>query len=277
MQRLKGKSEIWTNIAIDIRPKGHYSCQCNFGKWIESQGRYPAVWERILDHPGFVRDSKSIQIKERDEPVTGAWGANGVSHRLADQTGESESSDGNTWLVQQAIERAKSGDSEGLHFLYVRYAPDVQRYIASFVRDHHEAEDITQNVFAKLMTAIQKYEQRDVPFAAWIMRVSRNAALDHMRSRRATPAEEVRVTDDGHAQTSIDLSQDLRRALEQLPEDQREVLILRHIAGLSPLEIANTLHKSESSVHGLHHRGRRTLQEKLTEMGAAPVVARSAP
>jgi RNA polymerase sigma-70 factor, ECF subfamily len=187
-----------------------------------------------------------------------------------------DSSEENSWLVQQAIERAQAGDPEGIHFLFVRYAPDVQRYIASFVRDHHEAEDITQNVFAKLMTAIQKYEQRDVPFAAWIMRVSRNAALDHMRSRRATPAEEVRVADDGHAQTSTDLSHDLRRALEQLPDDQREVLILRHIAGLSPLEIAATLQKSESSVHGLHHRGRRTLQAKLTELGAAPVVARRA-
>jgi RNA polymerase sigma-70 factor (ECF subfamily) len=193
---------------------------------------------------------------------------------LADWADAPQSAEENTWLVQQAVERAKAGDSEGLHFLYVRYAPDVQRYIASFVRDHHEAEDITQNVFAKLMRAIQKYEQREVPFAAWIMRVSRNAALDHMRSRRAIPADEVRLTDDGHTETANELSEDLRSALEQLPEDQREVLILRHIAGLSPLEIAATLQKSESSVHGLHHRGRRTLQAKLTELGAAPVVAR---
>jgi RNA polymerase sigma-70 factor, ECF subfamily len=199
-----------------------------------------------------------------------------VGRRLVDRANDQESETGNTWLVQQAVERAKAGDSEGLHFLYVRYAPDVQRYIASFVRDQHEAEDITQNVFAKLMTAIGKYEQREVPFAAWIMRVARNAALDHLRSRRATPAEEIRLADDGHAQTSVDLSHDLRRALEQLPEDQREVLILRHIAGLSPVEIAATLQKSESSVHGLHHRGRRTLQAKLTELGVAPVVARRA-
>ena len=205
--------------------------------------------------------------------MTGRPSGTETLNRLADRASATESAGENTWLVQQAIERAKAGDGEGLHFLYVRYAPDVQRYITSFVRDHHEAEDITQNVFAKLMTAIQKYEQRDVPFAAWIMRVSRNAALDHMRSRRALPAEEVRVTDDNHAQTSIDLSHDLRQALEQLPEDQREVLILRHIAGLSPLEIAATLQKSESSVHGLHHRGRRALQENLTELGAAPVVA----
>jgi RNA polymerase sigma-70 factor, ECF subfamily len=176
-------------------------------------------------------------------------------------------------LVQEAVTRAKAGDSEGLHFLYVRYAADVQRYVESFVHDHHEAEDITQNVFAKLMGAIKKYEQREVPFAAWIMRVARNAALDHMRARRAIPTEEVRIADNGNAQTSVNRSRDLRHALEQLPEDQREVLILRHIAGLTPVEIAAALSKSESSVHGLHHRGRRTLQAKLIELDAAPVVA----
>lgn len=179
----------------------------------------------------------------------------------------------NSRLVQEAVKHAQAGDAEGLHFLYVRFAPDVQRYVASFVKDHHEAEDITQNIFAKLVTGIKKYEQREVPFVAWIMRVARNAALDHMRARRAIPTEEVRLADSGQAQTRIDRGQDLRDALDDLPEDQREVLILRHIAGLTPVEIAETLKKSESSVHGLHHRGRRSLQAKLTELGAAPVVA----
>jgi RNA polymerase sigma-70 factor (ECF subfamily) len=180
---------------------------------------------------------------------------------------------GNSRLVSEAVKRAQAGDSEGLHFLYVRYAADVQRYVASFVHDHHEAEDITQNVFAKLMKAIRKYEEREVPFAAWIMRVARNAALDHMRARRAIPTEEVRLADDGHTQVGVDRGRDLRHALEDLPEDQREVLVLRHIAGLSPVEIASALKKSESSVHGLHHRGRRALRAKLSELGAAPVVA----
>ena len=191
-------------------------------------------------------------------------------------TAASVNDSGNSRLVQEAIERAQSGDQEGLHFLYVRYAPDVQRFINSFVKDHHEAEDITQNLFAKLMKAIRKYEPREVPFAAWIMRVARNAALDHLRARRALPTEEVRVTDNDSAQVGLDRGRDLRQALAQLPEDQREVLILRHRTGLSPVEIAATLNKSESSVHGLHHRGRRTLQEKLTELGAAPVVAQGA-
>jgi RNA polymerase sigma-70 factor (ECF subfamily) len=186
---------------------------------------------------------------------------------------EASSGPGNSRLVQQAIEDAQAGNTEGLHFLYVRYATDVQRFVNSLVKDHHEAEDITQNIFAKLMKAINKYEPREVPFAAWIMRVARNAALDHLRARRAVPSEEVRIADNGQAQVGIDRGRDLRQALEQLPEDQREVLILRHITGLSPVEIAATLEKSESSVHGLHHRGRRALQAKLTELGAAPVVA----
>jgi RNA polymerase sigma-70 factor, ECF subfamily len=176
-------------------------------------------------------------------------------------------------LTQRAVTRAKAGDSEGLHYLYVRYADDVLRYVTGFIRDHHEAEDITQNVFAKLMTAIKKYEEREVPFDAWIMRVARNAALDYLRAKRAIPTEEVRLADTGRAETALDRGRSLRQALEDLPEDQREVLVLRHIAGLSPIEIANTLDKSESSVHGLHHRGRRSLRANLVELDAAPVVA----
>jgi RNA polymerase sigma-70 factor, ECF subfamily len=178
----------------------------------------------------------------------------------------------NSRIVQQAVERAQAGDPEGLHFLYARYAPDVHRYVASVVHDHHEAEDITQNVFAKLMSAIKKYEQREVPFTAWILRVARNAALDHMRARRAVPTEEVRIADNGHAQVGLDRGRALREALEDLPDDQREVLVLRHIVGLSPMEIATALDKTESSVHGLHHRGRRALKTTLIELDASPVV-----
>src|SRR5215207_2703724 len=182
-------------------------------------------------------------------------------------------SSGASNLTRDAVTRAKVGDTEGIHYLYVRYADDVLRYVTGLVRDHHEAEDITQNVFAKLMTAIKKYEERAVPFDAWILRVARNAALDHLRAKRAIPTEEVRQTDTGRAQTAQDRGRALRQALEDLPEDQREVLVLRHIVGLSPVEIADTLNKSESSVHGLHHRGRRSLRANLNELGAAPVVA----
>jgi len=183
-------------------------------------------------------------------------------------------SDGNdSKLVREAVARAKEGDDEALHFLYVRYAPDVLRYVRKLVQDDYEAEDITQNVFMKLISVINKYEPRDVPFAAWILRVSRNAALDYLRARRATPTDEVRLADDEHGRISHERGRDLRQALEGLPEEQRDVLILRHIVGLSPLEIASVLHKTESSVHGLHHRGRLSLKAALKQLGSTPVVA----
>jgi RNA polymerase sigma-70 factor (ECF subfamily) len=182
---------------------------------------------------------------------------------------------GDSRLVQQAVRRAKEGDSEGIHFLYVRFYDDVLRYVNSFVRDYHEAEDITHNVFAKLMTAITKYQERAVPFNAWIMRVARNATLDHLRARRAVPTEEVRVAD-GDGDARLDRGLDIREALEELPDDQREVMVLRHVLGLSPTEIAGTLEKTESSIHGLHHRGRRALQGALESRDAVPVVVPSA-
>jgi RNA polymerase sigma-70 factor (ECF subfamily) len=177
-------------------------------------------------------------------------------------------------LVAQAVARAKAGDREAVRFLYVRYADNVYGYVRSIVQDHHEAEDVTQHVFAKLMTSLSKYEPREVPFVAWILRVARNVALDHMRQRRAIPCEEVRELDparDGHSeeqQTSLTL----REALQDLPDDQREVIVLRHLVGLSPGEIAGRLHKTEPSIHGLHHRGRGALRSVLSKRDCAPAV-----
>ena len=176
-------------------------------------------------------------------------------------------------LVYEAVERAKEGDMSALHFLYVRFADDVCAYVRSIVRDPHAAEDITQVVFTKLMKAIHKYERRDVPFAAWIIRVARNVALDHIRATRQIPLAEVRTSDDGGEQVGFERALCLREALERLPEDQREVLVLRHVAGLSPGEIAERLGKTEASIHGLHHRGRGALRAALQELEAAPVTA----
>jgi RNA polymerase sigma-70 factor (ECF subfamily) len=170
-----------------------------------------------------------------------------------------------------AIASAQAGDMNALHYLYVRYADDVYGYVNSIVGDPHDAEDITQNVFVKLLPAIKRYEQRAVPFAAWLLRVARNAALDHIRARRQIPCDEVRVSDPGHEQVGSDRLQSLRLALDSLPEEHREVMVLRHIAGLSPTEIAAVLEKTEGSVHGLHHRARAAVKDALSELGAAPV------
>src|SRR5918993_1701102 len=95
-------------------------------------------------------------------------------------------------LTLTAVARARTGDPDALRFLYLRYADNVYGYVCSIVRDEHEAEDVTQHIFAKLLTALDRYEPRVVPFSAWILRVAHNAAIDHMRARRPVPIEEVR-------------------------------------------------------------------------------------
>lgn len=188
-----------------------------------------------------------------------------------------DAEEGGRDLERRAIAAAKAGDRDALSYLYSRYADDVRRYVQSIVREPHEAEDITHDVFAKLMKAIQKYEERKVPFAAWIMRVARNAALDHVRSRRQIPVDEVWISDIGQEQTSFEDTHALKAALADLPESQRQVLVLRHIGGLSPNEIAERLGKTEASIQGLHHRGRAALKVSLRELGVAPVTSASAP
>ena len=180
-------------------------------------------------------------------------------------------------LLLKAILRAKEGDRDALSFLYVRYADNIYGYVRSIVRDEHEAEDITQQLFSKLTFALSRYEPRSVPFAAWILRVARNLALDHLRAVRAIPCEEVRPVDAVADDYSFERSRALQDALDALPRDQRQVLILRHVAGMTPGEIARSLGKTEGSIHGLHHRGRRTLQRELSELGARPVTARRPP
>jgi RNA polymerase sigma-70 factor, ECF subfamily len=172
--------------------------------------------------------------------------------------------------VSQAVAAAKRGDRQALGYLYVRYADDVCRFLDSIVHDRDDAEDLTQSVFAKLVTAIGRYEERgEVPFVGWLMRVARNAALDHLRVQRLVPVEEVHAPE--HPEPGEPACRRvLLDALEEIPEGQREVLVLRHLCGLSPPEIASRASLSEGAVHGLHHRGRAALKHKLAERGAKP-------
>lgn len=178
-----------------------------------------------------------------------------------------------TRLVARAVKRAQAGDREAFAFLYARFADNIHGYVRSIVHDHHEAEDVTQHVFAKLFAVIGKYQERDVPFFAWILRVARNVAIDHLRQQRLVPVEEVRATQGfggGQASPAPGQGSDLMDALSTLPQAQREVLVMRHVVGLSPTEIAARVGKTEGSIHGLHHRGRQALKAELLQRQSAP-------
>ena len=77
------------------------------------------------------------------------------------------------------------------------------------------------------------------------------------------------IGENGHPQTAFEFLDALKTALAALPESQRQVLVLRHIGGLSPNEIAERLGKTEASVQGLHHRGRAALKASRRKLGGA--------
>jgi RNA polymerase sigma-70 factor (ECF subfamily) len=172
--------------------------------------------------------------------------------------------------VTKAVARAQAGDADAIRVLYLRYKDNVYGYVLSIVRDAHEAEDVTQHVFLKLMSVIHKYRPREVPFTSWLLRVARNVAVDHLRQRRPMPCEEVYAPTCESDESIHDRRRDLEQALEALPEEQRNVVVLRHLAGLSPAEIAERMGRTEPSIHGLHHRGRHALKQELMAIGCAP-------
>jgi RNA polymerase sigma-70 factor (ECF subfamily) len=175
----------------------------------------------------------------------------------------------------RAVARAQAGDMEAIRFLYARYKDNVYGYVLSILRDHHEAEDVTQHVFLKLMSVIHKYQPREVPFTSWMLRVARNVAVDHLRQRRPLPCEKVYEPSRRADEVGRERRWGIEQALVELPQDQREVVVLRHLVGLTPAEIGDRMRRTEASIHGLHHRARRAMRRKLTEIESAPA-ARSA-
>ena len=171
--------------------------------------------------------------------------------------------------VQRVVARAKGGDQDAIRFLYVTYSNNIYGYVRSIVRDDYEAEDVTQHVFAKLMTKIVKYDDRGLPFLAWLLRLARNVAIDHLRSNRTTPTESV-IDPQRESRVDLDQPETVRAALATLPDEQREVVLMRHVVGLTPGEIADRMGRTESSIHGLHHRGRRALQRELEHLDSTP-------
>jgi RNA polymerase sigma-70 factor (ECF subfamily) len=174
--------------------------------------------------------------------------------------------------TRHVVGAARAGDREAMGELYVLHAPAVHAHVLGVVRNLDDADDVTQQVFAKLLTSLDRYRPGEAPFLAWVLRVARNTALDHLRRVRVLPIDAVgdaRMRDERGAE---EVRASLRAALALLPQGQRDVLLLTHLVGLSPHEIAAVLGCSVRAVHGLHYRGRIAVRVTLTDLGSAPAV-----
>jgi len=178
-------------------------------------------------------------------------------------------------VTRRAIARASKGDRAAAEYCYVHFVGDVQRYVQSIVHEPHDAEDVTHNVFVKLFGCMERYDERRAPFSAWLLRIARNAALDHLRHRRVVPSDELVRRRLAATRQDPDMSATLRDAFETLPDEQRLVIFLRHVLGLTPDEIAHELGRTQASVNGLQHRGRGALKAALRRADMIPATAQS--
>ena len=180
-------------------------------------------------------------------------------------------------LTQAAVRRASDGDGEAMGELYNRYASRVYGHVRRMMRDRHDAEDVTQLVFLKLIWTLDRYDERSGDFCAWLLRVARNLAIDEMRRRRPVLVGDVYAADCGPSGDDVALERAgaLREALAELSDDQRQVVVLRQFVGLRPREIADRMERSEGSVHALYHRGRIAMQASLEGADSAPATRNS--
>jgi RNA polymerase sigma-70 factor, ECF subfamily len=153
-----------------------------------------------------------------------------------------------------ALVRAARLDPAAFGALYDRYYVRVYRYLRARAASDDDAADLTQQAFLKALDALPAYRERGLPFAAWLFRIARNAAIDHHRRQRPTTdlaACSALLPAGDDPEGSIihgERLQRLRQLVDGLEPDKRELLALRFAGGLSSREIAEVVGKSEAAV-----------------------------
>lgn len=164
------------------------------------------------------------------------------------------------------LERAREYDQAALSEIYDRYSKKIHSYIYRHLGDAHMAEDLTAEVFLRMLEAVQSAKFARTSLSAWLYRIAHNLVVDHFRSQ---PQSEVEPWDE-RLRAAVDdptvavearlAQQGLRAALSHLTQEQQQVIVLRFGEGLSAPQVAGVLGKSEGAVRALQHRALATLR-----------------
>lgn len=178
----------------------------------------------------------------------------------------------------QLVHEFQEGNTAALEILVHRYKDKIFSSILFLVKDKYLAEDLFQDVFIKIIDTIRsnRYTEEG-KFLPWAMRIAHNLCVDHFRKIKRNPA--IKTNDDRDIFELINHSEDgadkkmmqgqsherLRRLLDMLPEEQREVIVLRHYADLSFKEISQMTNCSINTALGRMRYGLINMRKMLTE------------
>jgi len=171
--------------------------------------------------------------------------------------------------LRRIITRAKSGDAGAFGELYTRYAGLILRYLYARLREQEGAQDLTQEVFVRVIKGIGGFEFRgEKSFLGWLYTIAGNVLIGQARRKRAvsTPLDDSLELVDPRGQDAVLSIFDrvaLQQAITQLTEDQQQVLTLKFFADMTNQEIALTLGRTEGAVKALQHRALHALQQIL--------------
>ncbi|MBK7884262.1 MAG: sigma-70 family RNA polymerase sigma factor [Chitinophagaceae bacterium] len=183
-----------------------------------------------------------------------------------------------TLTDKQLIHLYMEGNAEALSTLVMRYKNKIFTSIYLLVKDRHLAEDIFQDVFIKVIDTLRSGKYTDEgKFLPWTMRIAHNMCVDHFRKVKRSPT--VKTSDDRDIFEVINFSEPgadhhmmtgqsherIRKMVDLLPEDQREVIVLRHYANLSFKEISDLTRCSINTALGRMRYGLINLRRMMTE------------
>ena len=170
------------------------------------------------------------------------------------------------------VARAQGGDVDAIGALYDQHHESIFRYVWLRVGDRHLAEDLTGDVFMRMLAALPHYQAVGLPFRAWLYRIAHNLLVDHYRkknNRASVPLDAIEESEgEGDPISTIEqklLAERLHRALSKLDQSHREVVMLRFVSGLSLREVALAIDKTEAAVKSLQHRGLVALRLTLSQ------------
>jgi RNA polymerase sigma-70 factor (ECF subfamily) len=172
----------------------------------------------------------------------------------------------------ELIRRAQRGDQAVIAALYQHYYKSVFQFLYYRVGDRQLAEDLASEVFLRMLRYIGSFHPPAATFGSWLFEIARNLATDHFRRtgiRNDVDLEEemlANTLDDPASTVERGLTNEtLRRALQKLNGDQRDVIVLRFVAGMQIVEVAQALNKSEDAIKGLQRRALAALRGILND------------
>jgi RNA polymerase sigma-70 factor (ECF subfamily) len=167
------------------------------------------------------------------------------------------------------IHRARQGDPDAIAALYRHHVDAIHRYVRYRVPDTPAAEDLTAEVFLRMVEGLPRYHQNGAPFEAWLYRIAAARVADYYRRRKRRPQESLTDAEPDRAELPERRLQDeeeetaLRIALRQLSAEQQDVLVLRFVERKSHAEVAALLGKSVTAIKSTQHRALNRLAELM--------------